>query len=108
MRLGICPQVSSPASVLIPSICTLLYAAICSEVGALGRLRQFLVGGRGHVSSDLDEHGLHSEVAFPVCYAWELGEVDLRLDVDVSMLYFESRVSLIVGVGFAVPCHCFR
>jgi hypothetical protein len=109
MRLGICPQVSSPASVLLPSICTvLLHAAMSSEVGALRRLRQFLVGGRGHVSSDLDEHGLHGEIAFPVCYAWELGEVDLWLDVVVSILYFESRLSLIVVVGFAVPCHCFR
>lgn len=52
-----------------------------SEVGALGRLRQLLVGGRGHVSSDLDEHGLHGEVAFPVCYAGELGEVDLWEEV---------------------------
>jgi hypothetical protein len=61
------------------SIYTLLLFTLvsCSEVGALGRLRQLLVGGRGHVSSDLDEHGLHGEVAFPVCYAGELGEVDL-------------------------------
>jgi hypothetical protein len=87
MRLGICPQASNSASVLIPSICTvLLHAAISSEIGALGRLRQFLVGGRSHVSSDLDEYRLHGEVAFPVCYARELGEVDLWLDVDVSML----------------------
>jgi hypothetical protein len=108
MRLEICPQVSSPASVLLSSICTVLYATISSEVGALRRLRQFLVGGCGHVSSNLDENGLHCEVAFPVCYAWEFGEVDLWWDIDVSMLYFESRVSLIVVVGLAVPCHCFR
>lgn len=55
----------------------LLHMVSCSEVGALGRLRQLLVGGSGHVSSNLDEHGLHGEVAFPVCYAGELGEVDL-------------------------------
>ena len=57
---------------------TSLHMFSCSEVGALRRLRQLLVGGSGHVSSDLDEHGLHGEVAFPVCYAGELGEVDLR------------------------------
>ena len=61
---------------------TSLHLCSCSEVGALGRLRQLLVGGRGHVSSDLDEHGLHGEVAFPVCYAGELGEVDLREEID--------------------------
>jgi hypothetical protein len=77
MRLEICPQGPGPASVLLFSICTALCPAICSEVGALGRLRQFLVGRCSHVSSDLDENGLHCEVAFPVCYAWELGEVDL-------------------------------
>ena len=60
---------------------TSLHVASCSEVGALGRLRQLLVGGRGHVSSDLDEHGLHGEVAFPVCYAGELGKVDLRREI---------------------------
>jgi hypothetical protein len=60
------------------SVYTLLFNLLSSsEVGALGGLRQLLVGGRGHVSSDLDEHGLHGEVAFPVCYAGELGEVDL-------------------------------
>ena len=56
---------------------TSLHLCSCSEVGALGRLRQLLVGGRGHVSSDLDEYGLHGEVAFPVGYAGELGEIDL-------------------------------
>jgi hypothetical protein len=49
-----------------------------SEVGALSRLRQLLVGRRGHVPADLDQHGLHGEVALPGCYAGELGEVDLR------------------------------
>ena len=60
---------------------TSFHLVSCSEVGALGRLRQLLVGGSGHVSSDLDEHGLHGEVAFPVCYAGELGEVDLRREI---------------------------
>ena len=49
-----------------------------SEVGSLRRLRQLLVGGRRHVPADLDQHGLHGEVALPGCYAGELGEVDLR------------------------------
>lgn len=44
-----------------------------SEVGALSRLRQLLVGGRRHVPADLDQHGLHGEVALPGCYAGELG-----------------------------------
>jgi hypothetical protein len=55
-----------------------------SEVGALGRLGQLLVGWRGHVSSDLDENCFHGEVAFPVGYAWKLGEIDLSRDISVS------------------------
>jgi len=68
------------------------------EVGALGWLRQLLVGGRGHVSSDLDKYGLHSEVAFPVRYAGEFGEVDLWKHV-ISTIGFGSvvcRVSALV------------
>lgn len=57
---------------------TPLQCVLGSEVGALSRLRQLLVGGRGHVPADLDQHGLHGEVALPGCYAGELGEVDLR------------------------------
>lgn len=60
------------------------------EVGALGRLRQLLVGGRGHVSSDLDQHGLHGEVAFPVCDAGEFGKVDLWWKAGVSGVVIEE------------------
>jgi hypothetical protein len=56
--------------------CSLRFAR--SEIGALSRLRQLLIGGCRHVSADLDQHGLHGEVALPGCYARELGEVDLR------------------------------
>ena len=77
MRLGMSADSSSG---FLLDLHTSLHMFSCSEVGALGRLRQLLVGGRGHVSSDLDEHGLHGEVAFPVCYAGELGEVDLWRD----------------------------
>lgn len=47
------------------------------EVCALGRLRQLLVGRGGHVPSNLDQDGFHGEVAFPLRYAGEFGEVDL-------------------------------
>lgn len=56
---------------------TVLHVLSSLEVGTLGRLWQLFVGGRGHVSSDFDQDGLHSEVAFPVCDAGEFGEVDL-------------------------------
>ena len=79
MRLGMSADSSSG---FLLDLHTSLHMFSCSEVGALGRLRQLLVGGSGHVSSDLDEHGLHGEVAFPVCYAGELGEVDLREEID--------------------------
>lgn len=68
---------SSGSAFLLVLHTSFLHMVSCSEVGALGRLRQLLVGGRGHVSSDLDEYGLHGEVAFPVGYAGELGEIDL-------------------------------
>ena len=63
-----------------------------SEVGALSRLRQLLVGGRRHVSADLDQHGLHGEVALPGCYAGELGEVDLRGKTAVLVRSFKETL----------------
>jgi hypothetical protein len=66
--------INTPPQRWISFVCSL----VRSEVGALSRLRQLLVGGRGHVPADLDQHGLHGEVALPGCYAGELGEVDLR------------------------------
>lgn len=62
------------------------------EVGSLSRLRELLVGGCGHVSSDLDQDGLHGEVAFPGCYAGELGEVDLLAGLLVWYSYTGCRV----------------
>jgi hypothetical protein len=63
-----------------------------SEVGALSRLRQLLVGGRRHVPADLDQHGLHGEVALPGCYAGELGEVDLRGKAVVLVRSFKETL----------------
>ena len=95
MRL-VCLRTPVPGSVPSLDLHTSLHLASCSEVGALGRLRQLLVGGRGHVSSDLDEHGLHGEVAFPVCYAGELGEVDLWRDSVLVQLGFVGHVYVLV------------
>lgn len=77
-----------------------LLASLRSEVGALSRLRQLLVGGRRHVPADLDQHGLHGEVALPGCYAGELGEVDLAVArVDAGKVDFADEGHVGRGVG---------
>ena len=69
-----------------------------SEVGSLRRLGQLLVCGRGHESracldtkavtmdrqsspSDLNQDGLHGEIAFPLAEAGELGKIDLIMSL---------------------------
>jgi hypothetical protein len=50
------------------------------EVRPLRRLRQLLVRRRGHVSPDLDQDGLHGEIALPGAEGREFGEINLLHD----------------------------
>jgi hypothetical protein len=78
----------------------LLASLARSEVCALSRLWQLLVGGRRHVPADLDQHGLHGEVALPGCYAGELGKVDFAVArVDAGQVDFADEGHVGRGVG---------
>jgi len=57
--------------------------------GALRRLREFLVGGVGHISSKLNQNRLHSIIPTPVCEARQLGRIDYAVSwVDAGKVDF--------------------